>query len=226
MAEKDDEIDPLEAQLFKEVDEELKRDRYKQIWAKYGKYFLSGATAIVLVVAGIVWWRDHRLEVRGDEGSAYAAAATLADRGSPDAAIRAFMALAAKSDSGYKALARLHAAALRAKKGDRRGAAALYDQVAADGDADQILRDLALLLSVMTQLDTGKPAALTARLAALAKGDGPWHHSALELTALLAERSGDLKRARAIYTRLADDATAPGALRSRAKVMLEILGKS
>ncbi|MDH3233147.1 MAG: tetratricopeptide repeat protein [Alphaproteobacteria bacterium] len=221
-----DEDDHLDAQLFKEVDEEIRRDRYSQIWKSYGKYILGGVAAIVLTTAAVVFWQRYQISVAGKEGEAYAAAVSLAQAGKTEEAIKALAAAAANSGSGYKTMARFQEAALRARKGEARKAAALYDAIAADGDADAILRDLARLLSVMTELDTGKPAELTAKIAPLANGDGPWHHSALELTALLAQKSGNIKRAREIFTRLADDATAPNALRARARALLGSLGGS
>jgi hypothetical protein len=221
-----DETDHLDAQLFKEVDEEVRRDRYAQIWKAYGRYFIGAAVAVVLATAGVVFWHRYQVSVAGKEGERYAAAVNLAQSGKTDEAIKALAAVAAQSGTGYKTMARFQEAALYAGKGQIRQAVALYDTIAADEDADSILRDMARLLSVMTDLDTGKPAELTAKIAALAKSDGPWHHSALELTALLAQRSGDLKRAREIFTRLADDATAPTALRARAKALLGSLGGS
>lgn len=221
-----DEDDHLDAQLFKEVDEEIRRDRYSLIWKSYGKYIVGGAAAIVLATAAVVFWQRYQLSVAGKEGETYAVAVSLAQVGKTDEAIKALAAAAAQSGSGYKTMARFQAAALHAKKGETRQATALYDAIAADGGADVVLRDLARLLSVRTDLDTGKPAELTAKIAPLAKGDGPWHHSALELTALLAQKSGNIKRAREIFTRLADDGTAPSALRARARALLGSLGGS
>lgn len=221
-----DEEDHLDAQLFKEVDEDVRRDRYAKIWKSYGQYITGAVAAVVLGTAAVVFWQRYQVSLAGKEGEKYAAAVALAKSGKTDDAIKALAAVATESGAGYKTMARLQEAALYAEKGETRKAAALYDAVAADGGADQVLRDLARLLSVLTELDTGKPAELTAKIATLAKGDGPWHHSALELTGLLAQRSGDVKRAREIFTRLADDATAPSNLRARARILLGSLGGS
>jgi hypothetical protein len=221
-----DEEDHLDAQLFKEVDEEVRRDRYTEIWKSYGKYIVGAVAVVILGTAAVVFWQRYQVSVAGGEGEKYTAALALAQSGKTDEAIKALTAVAADSGTGYKTMARLQAAALHAEKGERRKAAALYDMVAADSGADQVLRDLARLLSVMTELDTGDPAALTAKIAPLANKDGPWRHSALELTGLLAQRSGDVKRAREIFTRLADDATAPSNLRARARALLGSLGGS
>ncbi len=221
-----DEEDQLDKQLFREIDEDLRRERYMKLWKAYGRYITGVAAAVILATAGWVWWQNNQLSARGKEGERYAAAAALIGKGDPTAAIKAFSQVAAKSGAGYAALARLHEAALLAKKGDLKGAAALYDAVANDSGANLNLRQLARLLGALSQLDTGDPAALTAKLAPLAKSDGPWRYAALELTGLLAERAGDIKGARAIYTKLVDDAAAPSSLRVRVRVYLELLGNS
>jgi hypothetical protein len=212
--------------LFREVDEDLRRDRYSLLWKKYGTLVLVGAVVIVGATAGVVAWRDHQQGVREQDGDRYAAAAVLARDGKTDEALAAFGVLAQDGTAGYRTLARLQEAALLARKGDVKGAVAVYDALAADGDTDRAFRDLAVVLAAMASVDTGDPATLTDRLKPLTAEDNPWRYSALELTALLAERAGNKKAARDIYTRLADDAEAPGGIRVRARQMLGVLGES
>jgi hypothetical protein len=212
--------------LFREVEEELRRDRYTQLWKKYGTLIVVAAVVIVAAAAGIVVWRDHQREVREQEGDRYVAAAQLAQDGKTDEAIAAFDALAEDASVGYRTLSRLRKAALLVDKGDVESAVAVYDALAADTGAPRPFRDLAEVLAAMASVDTGDPAKLTERLKPLTAEDNPWRYSALEVTALLAERTGDRKTARDIYTRLADDAEAPGGVRVRARQMLGVLAES
>lgn len=219
-----DEDDQLDKQLFREIDEDLRRERYMKLWKAYGRYIVGVIVTVLLATSGWVWWQNNQLSVRGEEGERYAAAAALVGKGNPAAAIKAFSQVAADSSAGYAALAKLREAALRAKKGDLKGAAALYDAIAGDDGANRNLRHLARLLGALSLLDTGDPAKLIAKLAPLATSDGPWRYAALELTGLLAERAGNIKRARDIYTKLVDDAAAPASVRARVRVYLELLG--
>ena len=117
--------------------------------------------------------------------------------------------MARDGNAGYRTLARLREAALKADGGDAAGAEALWTQVANDAAADRLLRDAAVLQSVLHQIDTGDPAALAARLKPLAAPDNPWHALAEEAQALLDLRQG--------HTRCgARHAEAPGAGRDRA----------
>ncbi len=53
----------------------------------------------------------------------------------------------------------------------------------------------------------------------------PMRYSAQELSAMLALWTGDLKKAKEIYTTLSQDAAAPSGLRTRAGELLAVLGK-
>ncbi len=221
MADEDDIRDDV---LLKEVSDELKKERYAQLWKAYGNYVIGAAVALVLGMSGYQGWTIYQQGQREAEGEKFAQAETLAEADRPAEAAAAFTALAEDSGAGYATLSRLRAAALQAKAGDTGGAVAIYDSLAGDSSAGETYRDLAVLLSVLHQLDSGDPDALMARLAPLTAEDIPWHYSALELTALLADRAGDRARAREIFTRLGDDAGAPPGLRARAREMLIYLG--
>lgn len=210
--------------LLREVDEELKKERYAELWKSYGNYVIGAAVAVVLAVGGAQGWKVYQKDQREAEGERFAQAEALAVAGRPEEAGIAFAALAEDAGAGYATLARLRAAALRAKAGDADGAIAIYDGLAADTAVGDAYRDLALLLSVTHQLDSGDPTALLPLLEPLTAEDNPWHYSALELTALLAERAGDRARAREIFARLGDDPEAPAGLRARAREMLAYLG--
>lgn len=213
------------ADIFQEVDEDLKRDQYLDLWQKYGRYAIAAAVGVVAITAAIVFWRDYQAGEQMDQSRRYEAAMTLAQDGKTQDALAAFNDVAADSGASYTALASLQEGALRAREGDLAGAAAAYGRVADDGGADDILQDLATLLFVLYSLDTGEPAALTERLQPLTEEDNPWRFSARELDAFIAIKSGDTARAREIFTQLGDDQLAPQALRGRATEMLSIIGK-
>ena len=53
------------ADIFDEIDEELKRDRTQELWTKYGKYVMAAAAAVVLGVGasqGFGAWQRSQAE--------------------------------------------------------------------------------------------------------------------------------------------------------------------
>ncbi len=213
------------ADLFREIEEDLRRERAEKLWKKYGGYVVGAALGVVMTTAGYVGWQAYAERQRLADGERYAAALAQSRPGAQAIAADALALVAQETGSGYAILARLREAALRAEAGEGERAIAIYDAIAADDGVAPMFRELALLLSVMHQMEAAGPAELIERLAPLTAADNPWRHSALEATGVLAFRSGARARAREIFTGLADDATTPRGMRARAAEMLAILGE-
>ena len=106
------------ADIFREVDEELSRDRAMQAWRKHGKYVIAFAIAAVIAVAGFSGWQDYRERQRQAEGRAYVQAIDLVMKEDLRAATAAMAEVASKG-GGYRPLALLEEASLKVKAGDR-----------------------------------------------------------------------------------------------------------
>jgi hypothetical protein len=211
--------------IFREIDEELRRDNIAKLWERYGQYLVGLAVAIVLVTAGVIGWREYQARVQRAESVRYAAAIELAQKNELARAADDFAALARESGGGQATLARLQEAALRARNGDEEAAIAAYKAVAADTSNDAVYRDLATLLAALHGLKSGEPKAIIAEVAALTSVGNPWRPSALEITALAHLRAGERGEARDIYKGLADDLSVPQGLRARAAEMSAALAK-
>ena len=204
--------------IFREIDEELRRDNLLKLWSRYGRYIIAIAVFALVVAGGIVAWRDHQLSERRAQSTRYASAVTLARDGKEADAVKVFAAIADEG-GGYAILASFEEAALLAKSGDREAAAAAYDRIAAASELDSNLRGLAVLLSVMQRMPDADPHTTIDRLAPLTASDNPWRPSAIELTALARLKSGDKTGALDLFKSLADDPETPQSLRARAAEM-------
>ncbi|MFM2044127.1 MAG: hypothetical protein RLY86_2703 [Pseudomonadota bacterium] len=205
--------------IFREVEEDLRKDQLQKLWNRFGPALVTGAVLIVAGTAGYTYWQNSQLS-RMQENTAVlstAIEAGIAEGADPAATATALGEAASRLTGSHATLARLYEAAALIRAGKRDEAIAIYDQVAGTGGVDPLLRDLALLMSVQHQVDTGDAAQLLARLEPLAAPGGPWQWSARELTGLLAARAGDTARAAALFTELSTDAAAPAGIRARAE---------
>ena len=213
------------ADIFREIDEELRQERAEKLWRRYGKYVIVAAVAVVLGIAAYTGWREYRTDQQLEAGARYAVARALAEEGKIGDAEALFTALGAESDTAYGVLARFQAAALRAASGDRAGAALAFGALAADDALDRPMRDLATLLSAQNAFDA--PGADTRKIAAdiepLAQPGGAWRHLALETLGLIARNTGDLEQAKTYFQRIVDDADAPPNVRLRATQLLRMV---
>lgn len=205
------------ADIFDEIDEELKQDRAKQVWARYGKYVVAAAAAVVLGVGasqGYTAWQQSQAETAANIYSNALAA---------DDAVNALEADLGQLTEGYALLGRFQLAAGKADAGDAAGAEGLYLEIAGDSSVDPLYRDAATLLSVMNAPGSSDAAALQDRLAPLADGAGPWKPLALELSAALDLKAGDRAAAAAKLQEVIDLDGTPPELRQRAAQLAEVL---
>ena len=212
------------ADIFREVNEELKRDRASELARKYGPYFIGFAVAIVLGTLGYNLWRDWDLERRSERSDQFNAALELASDGQNDAAVAALAELG-EPDGAYGTLAVFERARLLAEDGRLHEALAAWEILAASDAAGPALQGTARLFFVMNQIDDGDPGELRVMLEPLLVAGNGFRPLAMELNAVLMLREGDRDAARQIYAEIADDLTAPPGLRARAAQVLASLAE-
>lgn len=214
--------------IFDEVDEDLRAERAQKLVRQYGWLIVAGAVAIVAGVAAWQYWNHWKYQQDAAAASRFVAAQTAIEQARPGttqtAQIQTLDQMAASGPEGYKTLARLRAAGLKADSGDLPGAIAMWNQVAADGSADSLLRDLASLTAATRQIDRADPGQLQARLEPLAVPDNPFSALAREQLAILDLRQGKIEDAKNRLKALSIDFQAPSGLRARAAALLAGLG--
>ena len=118
--------------IFREIDDELRRENLLQLWSRYSRYIIAAAVLLALIVGGIFAWRQHLASERLAQANRYTAALALARQNKEQEAAKLFATLA--NGGGYGIPAGFQEAALLAKAGDRQGAIAAYDRLAASCD--------------------------------------------------------------------------------------------
>lgn len=215
--------------LIREVDEDLKRDQFEKLWQAYGKYAVAAAALLILGVAGNELWQHRQRSLSQEESARFSAASQQAAQGRDAASLSGLEGLAKEGKTAYASLAAMKRAGFLAAQGEREKSAEAYQLAGTASNAEPLYQGSARLHALFLQIDQGDPARLEAELAPLAAANQPWRHSAQELQALLALRTGDNAKALDLLTRLSDDATAPQGLRARAAELrqaLEAKGRS
>jgi hypothetical protein len=206
--------------LFREVDEEVRQDQAKALWAKYGNLISAVGIGIVLAVAGIKGWQYWQVKQSEAAAKVFFTGVDHAADGKGEDAIAAFKAV---DHAGYGQLARLREAAALAKAGKSDEAVKLYDAFAADASGDATLRDLAKIRAGYVLADTQKPDELLVRLGGFDTEKNPWRHAAREIFGLSAWRTGDYSMADRYMNAIVADPESPSTMRDRATRMIQLL---
>ena len=210
------------ADIFHEVDEEVRRDQLKKLWDRYSIYLIAAA---VLLVAGIGGWRFYEYTVAKKAavaGAAFESAVTLSEQGKHAEAETAFAKVVTEAPDGYRVLARFRAAAELARVKPPEAVKA-YDDLAADGSLGAVWQDLAALRAGLLLVDSAPLADMRRRLDPLTEPTRTFRHTARELLALSAWRSHDGATARRYVDMIAADGETPPGTRARIDVLSALI---
>jgi hypothetical protein len=209
--------------IFREVDEEVRREQLQRLWDRYSGLIIAVAVLIVIAVGGwrgYEWWEAKKA---AESGAAFEAAIALADEGKRAEAQAAFARIAAEGSSGYRILARFREAAELGRT-DAAASVKAYDALASDSSLGRPLQDLAAVRAGLLLVDTAPLADLNARLEPLTAGDRTFRHTARELLALGAWRTGDQAAAKRWFDMITTDADTPAGTRARIDVLIALAG--
>jgi len=207
--------------IFNEVDEEIRREKLKQLWERHQSLIIGGAILIVVAVGGwrgYQWWQARQA---AEAGAAFQSAMALSTDGKHAEAEAAFAKVAETGTGGYRELARMQAAAEAAQQ-DPKAAVQAYDALAADARVSDTLRDLAALRAGLLLVDTASYDELRKRLEQVAGPERPFRNSAREILALSALRANDIAAARQWSEQVMSDPTASAGQRRRIQMLLAL----
>ncbi|PWB83336.1 MAG: hypothetical protein C3F11_07080, partial [Methylocystaceae bacterium] len=117
--------------IFREVDEDVRREKAANLWKRYQTPVFATAFIIVAATAALSYLESNRVKTAEAANVRFESAATLARQGKREEALAAFEALAKDAPKGYATLARLRAAE-QLEGGDKVKALAAYDAIAED----------------------------------------------------------------------------------------------
>lgn len=208
--------------IFREVDEEVRREQLQQLWGRYGTLLVIVA---VLIVGGVAGWRGYEYwsaKKAAEAGSAFENAVALSQQGKHAEAGEAFAKIAADgSSSGYRLLARMREAGEVADR-DPKAAIKQYEAVAADSSAGLVLQDLATVRGALLQVDSASYEELRGRLEPLTAPERTFRHTAREVLAMSASRANDAANTKRWSDMILTDSETPSGVRSRIEMLVAL----
>ena len=208
--------------IFREVDEEIRRERYKSLWDRFGLWVIAVAVIIVVGTAGYrgwIYWKEEQAKSAGD---LFLNAVALSEDGKHEETKQAFAELEGTA-GGYPMLARMRSATDLALAGDKEGALAAFEAIAADGALAGIYRDIARLRAGYMAIDLGDFDRAADNLEAIAGDDNPWRFLAREALAVSAWKAGDLAATRSRLEGVIGQEGVSSDVESRARRLLDLV---
>ena len=212
-------LEALMADIFDEIDEELKQDRMSALWSRYGTYFMIGAGVIV---ATVVFAQTYKQWQKSQNEQA---AVTFYQAIMDDDVLSALDAGRDKLTDGYSMLADFKMASEFATSGNMKAAEDTYLRIAETENIAILYRHLALLMAAMNVPESRSADDIINMLAPLTDKEGPLQGLALEAAAGADVKAGRLSAAIEKLTQIEQLADISGALRQRSAELKNILGE-
>ncbi|HEV7718552.1 MAG TPA: tetratricopeptide repeat protein [Arsenicitalea sp.] len=200
--------------IFREVDEELRGDRMRNLWRRFGPWVIAAAVGVVLVVAaneGWTWYQHNNSAKSSDD---FFAALSLSDGGDIAGAQKALEAITTNGSGSYPTLAKFKLAGLLGKSGKAADAVKAYDSIA-NTDSNPRIRELALVLAAYQLVDGGDVSAVETRVNGVIATDNPLRNAGREALGLVQYKAGKLDDALKSFQAIVDDPQVPQDLRGR-----------
>jgi len=211
--------------LFEEVEEQLRSDRYRALARKGAPWVLALMAAALIVALGVWGWQQYRLQTANTASEQYAAALTAQAQGDAAKAAQLWDQVAKSPAKAYSSLALMQLGGLKIASGkpdDVKAAVALFDRAAAAAP-DDLLGDAARLKSAFAILDTAPFSEVEGRLAPLMKDGHPYRVQAREALAFAKLMKGDAAGARSDFVVITGTLEAPEGARQRARAAMDLI---
>ncbi len=215
-------IEKAMSDIFREVDEDVRKEKYSRLWKRFAPFVYGTAALIVLGTGGYRGYEYYVDTQSKQAGQIFLEGLQLSDDGKHDEAIAAFGQLKGEI-GGYPMLADLRIASELAESGKKAEAVELFDAVAIRSGVSELYRGLASVRAAYILLDTGSLEDVKQRVEGLTAAGNAWRLPALEIIGAAEYKAGNLDAAKARFEEIVNDASASGDYAGRATVYLDLI---
>ena len=211
----------MSEEFIREVDEELKEEKYSKLWKKIGPYVISFAAGIVLFTSGVVGWGSYSEKKKQMLGDDFTAAVDLIKEDDIDTALIALERITDKASDGYVTMAKMKKAAILIEKKEIDEGLAIYEDLEKTA-VDQSFKDMSSILFILNAIDYRSSDELITRVDRLTLNSS-WKFSALELKGFIFLKDKKYDEAKEIFNEIIKLRNAPSTLAGRARDMLDYI---
>lgn len=204
------------ADVFDEVEEQLRSERYNEVFRRWGPAVLGGVALFLLVLLAFLGFQSWQNQQAGKASIAFNGAIEAYQQGDAAKAFSTFEQISKTGTPVYKSLSLMAMGGIRLEQGEA-GQAAKYFDDAAKADSEASLADLARLKSAFATMDTAPFKDTEAKLMPLTGEKRPYRFQAKEAIAFARLAAGDAKGARSAFSALQTTLGVPDSMRERAQ---------
>ena len=216
----------FEDAFIREIDEELKNEKLKKIWDKYGLFIILFVTVAVTAAVSFETFKAWREKRNQEFSDSYAYALNLQNQGRYGEALEILEGLQKSKKAIYSDIAEVQIANVMIEQNKIEDAIAILEKISKSEDFNAQMKQIAIIKLASYKLDYAPAKEIQEMLEPLVTENGVWTNIAKELLAMLAVRENDFDKAKTLYQEISVAANTPETLKIRAQDMLNVISEA
>ena len=210
--------------VFQEVDEDIRQERYKTIWKRYRYYFISIIMVLIIAVATNAFLRHQNFKKVNERSDKFFNAVSISNSNSDEALklLNEFSKTELKSSQYNVVLSLFIEAAINREKQDFSAALNVYSQIAKMENIDIFYIDYANLCAAETLISSGDIEAAIIMLEMLIKNNSPLLLIAKEYLGYVEISKGNYEKSKTLFEEIYEDASSSQEMINRVKEVLSV----
>ena len=210
--------------VFQEVDEDIRQERYKTIWKRYRYYFISIIMVLIIAVATNAFLRHENFKKVNERSDKFFNAVSISNSNSDEALklLNEFSTTELKSSQYNVVLSLFIEAAINREKKDFSAALNVYSQIAKMENIDIFYIDYANLCAAETLISSGDIEAAIIMLEMLIKNNSPLLLIAKEYLGYVEISKGNYEKSKTLFEEIYEDASSSQEMINRVKEVLSV----
>ncbi|MBB4076992.1 hypothetical protein GGR08_001308 [Bartonella fuyuanensis] len=206
-----------------EVNAEFRQEKALVFWRRYGFSIIVAGLFFILMIIIYQIHYHAQIEKANRISDAFVKSLNFADTHHFDKAIKQLENVKDSKLGGYPFLAHLREASLFMGKGDMIKAVEIFDSVAANNQAPQILQKVAKIRAAYILVDTGTLDDVKKRVKDMASDIDAMRMSAREALGLAAYKANKMDEAVYYFKKISEEGALGSKITDRARIMLELI---
>lgn len=223
---KNQQTDNNEDAFILEVNEELKNEKIKQIWEKYGLFIIAVVTVSLTAAISfetIKSWYNKKFQ---DISDAYSAAIVLQEQEKYEESNNVLKSVEEKADGHiYAQLVQFQQANILLEQNKTDEALAILQNIINDENSDKSLKEVAIIKIASHKLENATFEDIEALLKGMVEENGNWTVIAQEILAMSAIKYKKLDKAKELYANILANPETPENIKAKAQDMILLLNE-
>jgi len=210
------------ANIFNEVDEDIRKERYQNLWSKYGKYVIGFLILIVIIFSLSQYLQSKNISDNKKILDTYFAAAENIEKNQLDLADQNLKLVYNEKNKTLAAIGSIKLSQMYLEDNQQNKALSLLEDIYKNRSLEAIYRELALYKYIMINFENIEVSNIENLINSIEDNNNFFNLYFQEIIGIKYLTLGDDKKANSIFTKLSLDESTPFDLRMRLDKLIQI----